>query len=90
MRLQSDGQRFRRVPGMRYRMRGKCEAGMKRRIIAIALGVAVAWPVMFVVGIAGELVGNLAGTGVGMAVCAWWLLRRGRTPPASQIARGTE
>ena len=48
---------------------------MKRRVIAIALGVAVAWPVMFVVGFAGELVGYLAGTGVGMAVRAWLLLR---------------
>ena len=63
---------------------------MKRRVVAIVLGVAVAWPVMFVVGFAGELIGYLAGAGVGMAVCAWWLLRRGRTRAAGQIARGTE
>ena len=48
---------------------------MKRRIIAIALGVAVGGIVMLFVGFYDPWIGYLAGTGIGMAVCAWRLVR---------------
>ncbi len=64
---------------------------MRPRIVAIVLGVAIAWPIMFFVGFYDPWIGYLAGTGVGIAVCAWRLLRKGRTPAATgRVARGTE